>query len=222
MKIEFKPKEVYHAQTLKEAEWILKIAHEQGREWSSGASYLQINYWDDYKQKTCYYIYKNIKGVLLDYMNGDYKIIEVSTLMKENNLLPEYWAVMNNGSELFYNVVYNYVEELNGGMKWGKSEGCYYGVFGDSGYPNGANARKELFDEEVVILSIAEFIKLKNNKQIKTKNYEQQNIKGRTIEICRLITTITRGFTVRGNPISGKPSKITIIQRHLTNRAISI
>lgn len=46
--IEFKDNTAYHAETEKEAEWLLNKAHEQRYKWCDFTSFIQDNNWSKY------------------------------------------------------------------------------------------------------------------------------------------------------------------------------
>lgn len=46
----------FHCETEEIANEFLKIVHEHGYEWSSGQSYLLYNYWNRFRENTCYWI----------------------------------------------------------------------------------------------------------------------------------------------------------------------
>lgn len=52
--LELNRKEVIHVPTQEDANKLLKIFDELGLSWCSGASYLEVNEWHKYKEKTCY------------------------------------------------------------------------------------------------------------------------------------------------------------------------
>jgi hypothetical protein len=81
--IEFKEKTVYHAETLEQAEWLLKKAHEQGFKWIFRGSFISDNRWVTYKNDTCYDIINGRYGTVSDYGDKVYQIIKVSDLMKD-------------------------------------------------------------------------------------------------------------------------------------------
>jgi len=73
---------VFHCPTEELANEFLMIAHKQGWSWSSwsmGKPLVEENYWDDYKENTCYILLKN-KTVMFSeidfYEKGNYTIIE--------------------------------------------------------------------------------------------------------------------------------------------------
>lgn len=45
-----------------EAVELLKILDREGRTWENGTSYLKEDYWNDYRNHTCYYINKGLYG----------------------------------------------------------------------------------------------------------------------------------------------------------------
>ena len=47
-------KQVVHCATEEEAKRICKLAHDNGLKWDNGYSYLEVNYWEEYKEQTCY------------------------------------------------------------------------------------------------------------------------------------------------------------------------
>lgn len=83
--IQFKENTVYHAKTFEEAKWLLMQASIQGYKWIGGEDYTSKYNWSHHKNKTCYDITKG-QYCEKDFYKGAYKIVEVSTLMEEENI----------------------------------------------------------------------------------------------------------------------------------------
>ena len=70
---------VVHCPTEKLANEFLKLVYEQGWRWATGASLVEENCWDQYKENTCYILFKN-KNVMFSeidfYEKENYTIIE--------------------------------------------------------------------------------------------------------------------------------------------------
>lgn len=70
------PKTAVHCATEELANELLKKANEYELHWSSGKSYIEINYWYDEKDKTCYYLYGGSYQNIIVYEMLNYNIIE--------------------------------------------------------------------------------------------------------------------------------------------------
>ena len=101
---DLKEKQVVHCATEEEAKRICKIAHEQGLRWHNGYSYLEVNYWDNLKERTCYNLNDNLFDSI-QYCKADgYEIIPSTKITEEPQLkeeLKKVWAWDDDVNEAF-------------------------------------------------------------------------------------------------------------------------
>lgn len=74
-------KVVMHCKTKEEAEAFCKEMHEAGLAWYLGQRYSKFNYFEEYKQNTCYHFNKGVYGDIKDYIRMGFKILEYSDYM---------------------------------------------------------------------------------------------------------------------------------------------
>ncbi len=72
---------VFHCETEIITNEFLKILHEHGLKWDNGISYLEINFWDRYKENTCYRPYDGKMGPLNHFQSRKKIIINVNCLL---------------------------------------------------------------------------------------------------------------------------------------------
>jgi hypothetical protein len=75
---DYKGNYAMHCKTEKEAEDFYKYLDSVGKRWSSGDRYTELNYWDDYKEETCYGFNEGMFGPLSFYKDDGYTILEWS------------------------------------------------------------------------------------------------------------------------------------------------
>ena len=64
-------------------------SHKLGKSWRTGKSYLKENYWDDYKQKTCYLNNATFCSItVLKYMGYTYKILHFEDIEWDEKQTP--------------------------------------------------------------------------------------------------------------------------------------
>ena len=88
-------KQVVNCATEEEAKRICKIAHEQGLKWHNGYSYLEVNYWEEYKEKTCYYFNIGAFADIKFHKQRGYEIIPSTQITEEpqpKEELKKVWA----------------------------------------------------------------------------------------------------------------------------------
>ena len=81
----FKENEVIHCETEEQAKAVLKMAHEQGFKWCSGADFLEENNWQDYNSETCYDINLGEYGRKYSYKIQGFEIIKAKDIIMESN-----------------------------------------------------------------------------------------------------------------------------------------
>ena len=77
-----KEKTVIHCKTEKEAINLLKWADSVGLKWCSDNSYLNKNYWYEYKKDTCYNLYDGEYTKIIYYEDEDYNILSYEEALK--------------------------------------------------------------------------------------------------------------------------------------------
>jgi len=87
---------VFHCETEKEANQLLKIANEFGLEWANGDSYLNENEWEGYKELTCYNFNKNKTASIFYYKSNGFNIIKAKDILHNN----DYVISFKSGEEL--------------------------------------------------------------------------------------------------------------------------
>lgn len=71
-----------HCKTPDEAESFCNFLHSQGRTWHGGDSYIDNNYWEDYKGDTCYLFNKGAYDYI-DYDRYWYEVLEWRNFMED-------------------------------------------------------------------------------------------------------------------------------------------
>lgn len=64
-----------HCPTEEQAKELLYFAHKCGLKWSSGAAYIEKNYWYNYRENSCYALYEGKYGSVQRYKEYGYKIL---------------------------------------------------------------------------------------------------------------------------------------------------
>lgn len=80
---DYKGKYVMHCKTEEEAEIFCKYLHNIEHMWSSGDSYLSKNYWNDYKESTCYEFNTDSYCSKRYYEERRYTILEMEDFMSD-------------------------------------------------------------------------------------------------------------------------------------------
>ena len=85
---------VMHCPTLESANIFCQFLHENGRRWSSGQSYIEVNYWHDYREDSCYNFPNGFYGEYDEYCDDEYYTIlefddfDWSSFLKEPDIEP--------------------------------------------------------------------------------------------------------------------------------------
>lgn len=226
MKIIFEKNVAYHAKTEKEGRFLCNEAYEQGMLWSGGETLLDNPYWERYNEEICYFIDgKSVSYGTLGYANRDGKrIVEIKDLMENTtNMFPKYWAVaIPEGTSIKHHIE-GVLNEIGG---WASTDESPFGYSRTTGYygVREGSYHNGIFHEYnapsiCTILTLEEFINLKNNKNNKQTN-KNENYENKGIKVCRPVTTVTRGIEIRGNSISGRTSKVKLTVGHLSNKEV--
>ena len=77
---------VFHCKTEKISISLLKIADSLGLEWCNSVSYLDINYWYDYRDETCYNFRCGTHADSYKYNSHGYTIIDASKLIAKHKI----------------------------------------------------------------------------------------------------------------------------------------
>lgn len=99
---DYKGSYVMHCATEEEANSFLEVLHNAGREWNSGDSYLNTNYYNDYGNQTCYRFNAGEYGFLQYYKGNGYIVLEWSDFMEDKT--PEI------SDEEFHNMLSNLLQ----------------------------------------------------------------------------------------------------------------
>ena len=99
--------------------------------------------------------------------------------MENKSKLPKYWVVKNDGSQRFKDEVIAYMKRIAPASNWVGDSVGYYGVDGtikefSTGTSNGTDSHELLRDfiNNPVVLTINEFIDLKNGEELKIIRYK--------------------------------------------------
>lgn len=85
---DYKGKYVMHCKTEEEAEIFCKYLHNIEHMWGSGDSYLSKNYWNDYKESTCYEFNTDSYCSKRYYEERRYTILEMEDFMNKEEKKP--------------------------------------------------------------------------------------------------------------------------------------
>ncbi len=148
----------------------------------------------------------------------------ISTMTTDN--LPEKWAVLNDDSRLFKDTVIKWMNKVYGDNYWnGTDRNIYYGYNSNYKSDKGTFCRK-VVDKDVIILTIQEFINLTTEKPLTNQvtnfnNNNNEQSKGKSIQVCPIVGQIKRGKRIIGTPTEGKTSQTSITSRSISYRGIS-
>jgi len=154
-----------------------------------------------------------------------YKITSIKSL------LPEFWSVVDDGSQLFRDKVVGYMMKqktkhalsLEATGRWIKFQ---YGTFPDEiGFYTSHTPQYN--NTKVQKLSLEEFINITENKNtinspIIINTNVKTNTKGNPFKLQPKTPTITRGEKPTGHPISGRRRKTATSIGHLSNSAFAV
>lgn len=87
---DYKGNYVMHCKTEEETEEFCEVMHNAGMKWSSGSSYLNMNYYEDYKERTCYEFNEGCFGSKEYFMSVDYKILEWSDFKEQEECMDKF------------------------------------------------------------------------------------------------------------------------------------
>ena len=79
---DYKGKYVMHCKTEEEAKDFCNFLHSQGREWSTGESYFNETYWNDYEESTCYEFNEDLYCSKRYFKEKGYTILEMEDFNK--------------------------------------------------------------------------------------------------------------------------------------------